>query len=141
MTTTERRLGRLAAGFNSRARRYHSLGVVDWQTLVLIHARAGGNCQYCGTHMELDHGTWDHSVPLSEGGRNDITNIARCCTSCQRRKFTKTPAEFDAHRALTVICPIDGVEFKPRWAEWVAGRARYCSHRCAGAAAYKKETE
>lgn len=139
MPSLERRLGRIAAAFNARARKLHSLGVVDASTLILVHTRAGGTCRYCGVLMELEHGTWDHSIALSEGGRNDITNIVRCCINCQRRKFTKTPAEYDAHRALTVTCPIDGVVFRPRWAEYNAGRARYCSHRCAGAAAHQKE--
>ena len=139
MVTLERRLGRIAAGFNARARKLHSLGVVDWSTLAQVHVKAGGKCHYCPTVMELEHGTWDHAISLSEGGRNDITNLVRCCTNCQRRKFTKTPAEYDAHRALTVTCPIDGTVFKPRWAEYLAGRARYCSHRCAGAAAHQKE--
>jgi len=134
MQTTERRLGRIASGFNARARKHRSLGVVSAETLRLIDIRFGGRCYYCPTVMGISDGTWDHQVALSEGGRNDISNIVRCCMDCQRKKFTKTPAEFDQHRQLTVICPIDGVEFHPRWAEWQAGRARYCSHRCAGAA-------
>lgn len=137
MTVIERRLGRIASGFNSRARKAHALGVVNWQTLVVVHTRGGGKCHYCSTWLELEFGTWDHVIALSEGGRNDIDNIVRCCQSCQRRKFTKSSAEYDEHRALTVTCPIDAVVFHPRWAEWKAGRARYCSHRCAGAARWR----
>src|SRR6266571_987426 len=123
MTTTERRLGRLAAGFNARARQYKSLGVVSWETLVMIHVRAGGQCQYCHVSLELHHGSWDHAIDLPEGDRNDIGNIVRCCLDCQRRKFDKPPEEFAKHKVLQVICPIDGRVFQPRWAEYMAGRA------------------
>lgn len=140
VVTIERRLGRLAAGFNARARAYRSIGIVSWEQLLLLHARGGGKCAYCGIGLDIMDGTWDHAEPLSEGGRNDITNIVRCCTSCQRRKFTKTPAEFAAHQELTVICSNPGCEktYHPRWAEYKNGRARYCSHRCAGAARWEK---
>lgn len=140
MTTNARRLGRIAAGFNSRARQYHSLGVVNADTLTLIHVRFGGRCYYCKTEMELEHGTWDHAVPLIAGGRNDLTNIVRCCLTCQRQKFTKTPREFSEHQGRTVTCarPGCGNTYKPRWAEWQAGRARYCSHACAGAMRWQK---
>jgi len=140
-TTTERRLGRLAAGFNARARQYKSLGLVSWETLVLIHVRFGGRCHYCGTMMDLDGGSWDHAIALSDGGRNDVSNIVRCCITCQRKKFTKNPAEFEAHQKLTVTCgrPGCGNVFKPRWAEYVAGRARYCSHSCAGAMRWQQQ--
>ena len=139
MTDTKRRLGRIASGFNSRARKHHSLGVVSWETLILVDRRYGGLCVYCGTELPLSGGTWDHQIALSEGGRNDVRNIVRCCVDCQRRKFTKTPEQYAQHQELTVTCPIDGVVFHPRWAEWLNGRARYCSHRCAGAARWQKE--
>lgn len=139
MPSLERRLGRVASGFNSRARQHHALGVVTAAVLVQVHVRSGGRCHYCGIELELEHGTWDHAQALSEGGRNDITNLVRCCVKDQRTKHTKTPTEFAAHQALTVTCPIDGTVFQPRWAEWKAGRARYCSHRCAGKAAWQKE--
>lgn len=137
MTTTERRLGRIASGFNSRARRNRSIGVVSWQQLYLVHLRFAGRCHYCGINVAIEGGTWDHQQALSEGGRNDISNIVRCCNTCQRKKFDKTPEEYAEHLNLKVTCPIDGTVFQPRWAEWLAGRARYCSHRCAGAARWR----
>ena len=133
----KRRLQRIAASFNSRARKYHAPGVVSWQGLAVM----GESCHYCGIHLDLDQGTWDHKVAFNDGGDNWPTNIVRCCTSCQRRKFTKTPAEFEAHKALRVTCPIDGTEFQPRWAEHQRGVARYCSLRCAGTAGARKREE
>jgi hypothetical protein len=130
-----RRLQRIASTFNSKARKYHVPGVVSWQML----AAMPGQCAYCPIVLDnLDEGTWDHVLPFDRGGHNTIDNIVRCCTDCQRRKFTKTPDEFAASESLRVVCPIDGTVFKPRWAEWQRGVARYCSLSCAGIAGARK---
>lgn len=138
---TKRRLQRIASTFNAKARRLHVPGVVSWEMLANVGRldRDGpiiAECHYCGTELRLEDGTWDHVVAFDRGGTNYLTNIVRCCTSCQRRKFTKTPEEYAAHQELTVLCarPGCGNTFKPRWAEYINGRARFCSHRCAGAA-------
>lgn len=127
-----RRVQRIAASFNAKARKYHAPGVVTWQML----ATQDPHCRYCGIYLELEHGTWDHYVPFDKGGDNWITNIVRCCTTCQRTKFTKSEEEFAAHKELTVTCarPECGNTFKPRWAEYQRGMARFCSHQCAGMA-------
>lgn len=94
-----------------------------------------GECSYCNTELTLETGTWDHVIAFDKGGTNLISNIRRCCTNCQRRKFTKTPAEYDEHRAMVVNCALPGCPntYTPRWAEWQRGKARYCSLKCAGA--------
>lgn len=129
-----RRLQRICTTFNARARKLHAPGVVDIRVLVAV--AASGQCHYCDIEVGLEHGSWDHMIPLSEGGANTITNIVRCCTTCQRSKFTKTPAQHQANRELMVKCarPTCHTEFKPRWAERQRGMARFCSHQCAGAA-------
>lgn len=132
----KRRLQRIAATFNARARRHRVPGVVSWQMLLNL----GDTCYYLGERVAIDEGSYDHIVPFAEGGTNYITNIVRCCMNCQRRKFTKSPDEYAAHRALTVTCarPGCGNTYQPRWGEWINGRARYCSHSCAGWARHKK---
>lgn len=99
-------------------------------------AAKGNVCVYCGTELRLEDGSWDHVIAFDKGGTNFIDNIVRCCTSCQRRKHSKSPTEYDAHRALVVTCALPGCEvtYKPRWAEYQRGMARYCSHQHAGAA-------
>lgn len=99
-------------------------------------AGLGTICWYCRIGIDLDHGTWDHVVPFYRGGTNEIANIVRCCMTCQRTKFTKTPEEFAEHSVMVVICarPGCGNQWKPRWAERQRGMARYCSHTCAGSA-------
>ncbi len=53
----------------------------------------GGLCAYCATPL---FGTWhvDHMTPISRGGRNDWTNLAIACPSCNLTKFTMTAEEF-----------------------------------------------
>ena len=130
--TAKRRVQRIASTFNAKARKMHVAGVVSWEQL----ASLGDQCAYCGIELSLDHGTWDHVVPFDRGGVNWLTNIARCCTTCQRAKHTKTPEEYQEHQQMVVTCkrPGCGRTYKPRWAEWQRGMARYCSHQCAGMA-------
>lgn len=132
MTTAKRRLQRIASTFNAKARRLHVPGVVNWQML----AAMPGVCVYCDTELRLDDGTWDHATAFDRGGTNEITNIVRCCHRCQRIKFNKTPGEYAEHAVRLVVCkrPGCGNTYQPRWAEWQNGRARYCSHQCAGMA-------
>lgn len=127
-----RRLERIAGSFNARARQYHARGVVSASMLTAL----GDDCHYCGIGLTLDHGTWDHVVPFDRGGSNEITNIVRCCVTCQRTKFNKTETEFAEHQDMVVTCarPGCGNTWKPRWAERKRGMARFCSHQCAGMA-------
>lgn len=132
MSDTKRRLQRIATTFNAKARKQHVPGVISWEMLAAL----GTRCAYCGIEIDLDHGSWDHVVPFSKGGVNTLVNLVRCCTTCQRAKFTKTPLEHAQAQSLVVQCarPGCGQTFKPRWAEHQRGMARFCSHRCAGMA-------
>lgn len=47
-------------------------------------------CQYCGAHSDL---TFDHVVPVSQGGRSTWANIATACSACNLRKGGKTPQQ------------------------------------------------
>lgn len=135
---TKRRLQRIAASFNAKARKRHVQGVVTWEMLASLEP----SCRYCQIGLDLDHGSWDHYIAWDRGGDNWITNIVRCCTTCQRTKFTKSEGEFEAHKQLTVTCarPGCGNSYRPRWAEYQRGMARYCSHVCAGMARGKDWT-
>ncbi len=125
MVSVKRRLQRIAAGFNAKARKYRVPGVVTAEML----AAMPGRCAYCPTELALSDGSWDHVVPFDRGGNNHLTNIVRCCMDCQRRKFTKTPEEFAEHSAMEVQCALPGCtnRWQPRYAERKRGMARYCS--------------
>ena len=124
--TILRKLQRICGGFNRKARQYHVRGVCT----PLVLASKGDQCAYCDTSMgSLRDGSWDHVVPFDKGGTNESDNIVRCCTSCQRRKFTKSRSEYMAHMDLTVTCALPGcdITWQPRWGEYQRGMARYCS--------------
>jgi 5-methylcytosine-specific restriction endonuclease McrA len=60
-----------------------------WKRMLSAH---GNRCAYCGRDdMPL---TKDHVVPISRGGAHSIENIVPACKSCNSRKNTKTPAEW-----------------------------------------------
>lgn len=126
MVTPARRLGRIAATFNAKSRRLRVRGVVTAKMLALMPSE----CYYCGTLLGIMDGSWDHMIAFDRGGTNEPHNIVRCCISCQRRKFTKSPEEFAEHRAMLVTCALPGcdVTWQPRYAERRRGMARYCSH-------------
>jgi 5-methylcytosine-specific restriction endonuclease McrA len=58
-----------------------------------IYARDDHSCQYCGEVFPTAELTFDHVVPVAQGGRKDWENIVTCCISCNRRKGGRTPSE------------------------------------------------
>jgi 5-methylcytosine-specific restriction endonuclease McrA len=58
-----------------------------------IYARDDHRCQYCGDGFPTNDLTFDHVVPVAQGGRKDWENIVTCCVSCNRRKGGRTPEE------------------------------------------------
>lgn len=66
-----------------------------------IYARDGHRCQYCGREHPVSELTFDHVVPVSQGGRKNWENIVTCCVTCNRRKGGRTPAQ----AGLRVIRP------------------------------------
>ena len=62
-----------------------------------IYARDHHSCPYCNRHHQTQNLTFDHVIPVSQGGRKDWENIVTCCVSCNRRKGGRTPAEAHMH--------------------------------------------
>lgn len=60
---------------------------------VNIYARDNHRCQYCGKGFPVSELTFDHVVPVSQGGRKDWENIVTSCITCNRRKGGRTPAQ------------------------------------------------
>ena len=54
-------------------------------------------CQYCGDEFPTSDLTFDHVLPVAQGGRKDWENIVTCCVTCNRRKGGRTPAEAGMH--------------------------------------------
>jgi len=58
-----------------------------------IYARDAHTCQYCRQAFSPMDLTFDHVVPVAQGGRKDWENIVTCCVTCNRKKGGRTPAE------------------------------------------------
>lgn len=63
-----------------------------------IMIRDGHRCQYCGVKQDNKVAppvvlTLDHVLPRSRGGENTWENLVACCTPCNNRKGSRTPAE------------------------------------------------
>ncbi len=64
---------------------------------VNIYARDNSTCQYCGERYPTSELTFDHVIPVAQGGRKDWENIVTACISCNREKGGRTPAEAGMH--------------------------------------------
>jgi 5-methylcytosine-specific restriction endonuclease McrA len=58
-----------------------------------IYARDNHSCQYCGEVLASSELTFDHVVPVAQGGRKDWENIVTCCIGCNRKKGGRTPEQ------------------------------------------------
>ena len=50
---------------------------------IAVSARDGARCRYCHTPYNLQY---DHIIPYSKGGSNEMSNIQLLCGNCNRRK-------------------------------------------------------
>ncbi len=58
---------------------------------------AQGVCHYCGQRSA--HLTMDHLVPLARGGRSTRDNIVCACKTCNTRKRSLLPMEWEEQMA------------------------------------------
>ena len=58
-----------------------------------------GYCNGCNVHFEDRNLEMDHIIPSAKGGTNHADNFQLLCGNCNRRKGTKTQAEFKAELA------------------------------------------
>jgi 5-methylcytosine-specific restriction endonuclease McrA len=58
-----------------------------------VWTRDKGNCQYCGRHVSQREFTFDHVVPLSQGGKTVWENIVVACVTCNQKKQGRTPKQ------------------------------------------------
>jgi 5-methylcytosine-specific restriction endonuclease McrA len=128
----------VAAAINQKWRKMGSPGVeITASDLAGLWLDAKGRCSYCGIDIELMTASFDHVTPFGRGGPNTVENLAACCMTCQRVKFTKMPEELAEYRALKRICRAAdcNVRFQPRYADYVRGFGFYHSRSCAAKAA------
>ncbi|MCA9002028.1 MAG: HNH endonuclease, partial [Planctomycetes bacterium] len=94
-----------------------------------LYRRDNFTCQYCGSQPGGAELSIDHVMPRSKGGRSSWTNCVLACTSCNRRKANKLPAE--AHMTLarpprcpawTPILEVPLVRIRQSWKHFVSER-------------------
>jgi 5-methylcytosine-specific restriction endonuclease McrA len=79
-----------------RSRAYRARGGGQLRDLPFLH---GATCAYCAVTLDLvnrralNGATWDHVVPLSKGGTNDLENIVAACFRCNSTKRDRTPEQ------------------------------------------------
>ena len=60
----------------------------QWEDLV---TEWNNCCAYCGAEGKVEA---DHCVPLSRGGKHDISNIIPSCRTCNQQKYNRYVGEW-----------------------------------------------
>jgi 5-methylcytosine-specific restriction enzyme A len=58
---------------------------------------ASGSCYYCRQKVAFQELTMDHLVPLARGGRSTKENLVPACKSCNNKKKTMLPIEWQEY--------------------------------------------
>lgn len=72
-----------------------------------VKDRDGNRCRYCGLLVSWKDrksprgGTYDHVIPIAQGGLETFENIVVACRDCNSRKGAKTPEE----AGMTLLSP------------------------------------
>lgn len=58
-----------------------------------IYARDQHTCQYCGDKRKGEDLTFDHVIPVTQGGTKGWSNIVTACVDCNTKKGGRTPQQ------------------------------------------------
>jgi hypothetical protein len=64
-----------------------------------IKDRDGDSCRYCGREVNWNDrksergGTYDHVIPVSQGGVDNLSNLVVCCRGCNFHKGARSPEQ------------------------------------------------
>lgn len=70
--------------------RKRSIEPIPFEGAKSILEEFDGLCAYCGNPAD----SWDHVVPISEGGRTEPSNVVPACISCNSKKRNMNVWEF-----------------------------------------------
>ena len=62
-------------------------------TRLNIFTRDGYKCQYCAEEFKSEELTFDHVIPVAQGGKKTWENIATACVPCNSKKEGRTPEQ------------------------------------------------
>jgi|GEM_PF-4374367 len=88
-----------------RAREHNAPGTFTYAQLMKQYLRQGKACAYC--KEATPNPQPEHVLPLSRGGRNDMTNIVAACPRCNGDKTDRTLDEWATSRATRGMAPVD----------------------------------
>lgn len=73
------------------------------QRLVVL-ARDGYICNYCGIELDGANATVDHVIPIAkQGNPMDLQNMVSCCKSCNSKKGSRSEHVFLARTATPPV--------------------------------------
>ncbi|PIE57672.1 MAG: HNH endonuclease [Desulfobulbus propionicus] len=58
---------------------------------------SSGRCYYCDAQVGYSNLTMDHVIPLSRGGHSTKDNLVPCCKSCNTKKRSSLPVEWEEY--------------------------------------------
>ena len=58
-----------------------------------LWVRDGGRCAYCDTRLKTEEVTFEHVIPLGQGGETHWSNIVCSCSICNNKKDNRTPKQ------------------------------------------------
>lgn len=100
LKTPKGKLASKAGNHRRRALKQAAEGTLSPADIATIFNKPVLLCDYCerlinhGEGKERLEATVDHVVPLSKGGRNDLSNAVPSCKSCNSRKHNKSAEDF-----------------------------------------------
>jgi 5-methylcytosine-specific restriction endonuclease McrA len=62
-----------------------------------LYARDRYACQFCGDVLPFERLTFDHVIPVAQGGQRSWENLVSACEPCNRRKADRTPEQAGMH--------------------------------------------
>jgi hypothetical protein len=76
---------------------------LDFATKYAAMRKSGGVCPYCGVKLQFEYEygqrvAFDHIIPISRGGADDISNLIACCFPCNASKHDSTGLEYICER-------------------------------------------
>lgn len=68
--------------------------IIPKSTREVVYENGKGVCAICGRPVGINEFTIDHIVPLSRGGKNEISNYQIACNDCNQLKSSRMDNEF-----------------------------------------------
>jgi 5-methylcytosine-specific restriction endonuclease McrA len=88
---------------NRRARIHASGGTLSSDIVDKLLAQQEGCCVYCNVDLTVTTIHLDHRMPIKLGGTNTDDNVQLLCASCNLRKGSKHPDDFERQIGYTAL--------------------------------------